>query len=179
MIQVLVATALASSAAWWLGSDEPRDASAELLPHRLWVDRMPTSERDIIEKLVIVQSIDHGSYGVSESSSVWRHRTEVFKWTLEGRRLRMIFPQDGARTSARVRTWDCEGEAPEGFELCLELRGKKRTVRLYSRRDWVLRPRPSGDLLDDGPLGQGLLPDAARVEQAVDAPAELDRLWAG
>ncbi len=97
--------------------------------------------------------------------------------TLEGRRLQMRFPQDRTRATARVRTWDCEGEAPEGFELCLELRGENRTVRLYSRRDWVLRPRPSDDLLEDGPLGHELLPSPDAAAPLGDAGVALDRLW--
>jgi hypothetical protein len=159
---------------------EPSGSSSQLLPQRLWVDRMPNDERDMVHKFVLVRSLDHGRFGVSEFGSVWRHHTEVFKWGLHDDRLQMGFPQDRRHVTAKVRTWECEGEAPDGFELCLELRADGRKIRMYSRHDWVVRPRPGDDILDDGPLAGYALPrlvDVTEVTEDDGVPSGLDALW--
>jgi hypothetical protein len=160
----------ASVGALQCSGQQAEPASAEHLTQRLWVDRMPRGERDMIRKLALVRSIDHGRFGVAERGSVWRHHTEVFKWGLHDGRLQMYLPQDRKHLTATVRTWECEGEAPDGFELCLEIRGGAGgTMRLYSRHDWKLHPRPSDDILDDGPLGGWQFPV---LVEPTDAEAE-------
>ena len=45
-----------------------------------------------------------------------------------------------------MRSWECEGEAPEPFTLCLEVASGDRKARFYSREDWVIEPHDAGSL---------------------------------
>ena len=132
----------------WGGLQLLEPEGAKLLEGRLWVDRMPTSTRDMVGKFVVVNSVDHGPFGVAERGSVWRHRTEVFQWSRSGDALKVYLPQDRKRATFQVRTWRCK-DAPEPFELCLELRRDGKTKRLYSRHDWFVHPRPGGGIVGD------------------------------
>lgn len=125
------------------------------LTDRLWIERMPDGDTDMVGKLAVVRSIDHGRFGVTELGSVWRHHSEVFRWRLEGDVLHTAWPQDGEYLGLRVRTRECEGQAPEPFELCLDLIGEGEVLTLYSRHDWVVRPRGEGDELIDEPIVRG------------------------
>ena len=172
------------AAVGWLSCPSAPDdgiaADARHLENRLWVDRMPDDDRDIIGKLAFVQSVQHGPFGVVEQGSVWRHVTEVFQWKRHGGEVHLVFPQDGVEGVLAVRTWDCEGDAPEPFELCLAL-GPDEEFVLYSRRDWVLRPHEDGhDLIEDGPVSFELpLPPKRRAtELDRDDDAVLERLAA-
>ena len=147
-----------AAAVWWAGTAPPEVAGARLLEGRLWVDRMPSSTRDMVRKFAVVRSVDHGPFGVAERGSVWRHRTEVFQWSRSGSTLRLFLPQDRRRVSYEVKAWRCD-DAPAPFELCLELRGDGNTRRMYSRDDWTVTPRPGGDIIGDAlpkALGGGL-----------------------
>ncbi len=179
---------MAAGALAVLGGDEPeasQRAAAEHLVDRLWVDRMPQSSRDIVGKLAVIRSVDHGPYGVVERGSVWRHRTEIFQWALRGDTLRTVWPQDRVEGTFEVRTYECEDEAPEPFELCLELSDEDHTLTLYSRRGWVIRPRGDGDELVEDPLVRGWLESVRDSAPAVPPPAEAetagsrDGLWPG
>jgi hypothetical protein len=118
------------------------------LINQVWIERMPEDQRDMVGHLVLV---DHprGKVGIVGRSSTWRHLNEIFLWQLRGSELGTKFPQDRVKGKAQVRTWRCEGEAPAPFELCLEVSHGGRSVVLYSREDWVVKPHDhaSFDLL--------------------------------
>lgn len=151
----LVLLALAGACAWgaWqlggalLGDDEAQ--GADHLTNQFWIERMPEDQRDMILHLVVLEHRS-GKFGAIGQSSTWRHVAEIFKWKLAGNQLEFYFPQDAVRGKVGVRTWACEGEAPEPFELCLELTNPQGgTAVLYSREDWKVRPHAMSDSLAD------------------------------
>lgn len=151
----LIVLALAGACAfgaWKLGAalfaNDEGQASKELV-NQVWIDRMPTDERDLITHLVV---IDHpqGKFGAIGHSSTWRHMAEVFIWKLEGDKLKLHLPQDRVRVNLGVKTWRCEGDAPAPFELCLQVTNPRGgTATLYSRDDWKIRPHDMADSLAD------------------------------
>ena len=127
------------------------DAEAEGTQHvvnQVWLERIPTDPRDMIGHLVIV---DHpqGKIGAAGRSSQWRHMIEVFMWKLDGHRLGLFSPQDKQRAKVRVKTYDCEGDAPEPFEICMDIEADDRKVTYYSRREWEIEPHNVADSLED------------------------------
>ena len=112
-------------------------AKAEHLSNQVWIQRLPTDSRDIIGHVVFIEH-RRGKFGAVGRSSQWRHSAEIFQWNMQGDTLGMHFPQDRMKGKAKVRTWECEGEAPEPFELCLEISNGDRKVNFYSRKDWEI-----------------------------------------
>lgn len=133
----------------WMLADEADAAGTEFLANQIWIDHFPEDNRDMVGHLVLVDHPD-GKGGATGHSSMWRHRVEIFLWAQERDTVLMRFPQSGHRGKVKARTWRCEGEAPEPFELCLELKGKgDRVLRLYSREDWIVKPQDvSGSFAD-------------------------------
>lgn len=136
--------AAAAYGAWTLGSgmlgDDTEAEGTQYVVNHVWLERLPENHRDMIGHLAI---IDHpqGQFGVAGRSSNWRHFVEVFMWKLDGHRLGLFFPQDEVRAKLKVRTYDCEGEAPHPFELCMDLQAGERQMTYYSRRDWKIEPQ--------------------------------------
>ena len=120
-----------------LGEDEA--SSAEHFVNRVWLERMPEDDRDMITHLVALDTRD-GRFGAVGRSSAWRHVLEIFKWHREDSQLTLFFPQERTKAQFDIRTWDCKGEAPRPFELCLELSRGHRSVTFYSRYDLVVDP---------------------------------------
>lgn len=112
-----------------------------LLINRLWLERLPRNERDMVMHMVAAQR-DSESGGVFAVASQYRVLMELFSFKRTGRdRLVLTFPQDNKRAEVRVRTWACPDKAPKGMELCLEAVYHQTRWRLYSRKDWVVKPR--------------------------------------
>ncbi len=179
----LAAVGACAFGAWTLGScvfGDHETAGAEHLANHVWLERLPTDERDMITHLLAIDSRD-GRFGLVGRSSTWRHVIEVFKWHREADRLTLFFPQERHRAAFKVRTWECKGEAPAPFELCLELTRGDRSVVLYSRHDWVVDPHgfvedrseAVADLVADNaeltPLAHSLGAAQADVATAVEA----------
>ena len=113
------------------------DVSAQRLHNQVWIERLPQDDRDMIHHLVLID--DEGErFGAFGKSSQWRHFVEIFRWAREGDRLTMLLPQERQRLDLGVKVWECAGEAPAPFQLCLELTNKRKTMRYYSRHDWSL-----------------------------------------
>lgn len=108
------------------------------LENRLWIERLPKDERDLVLHLVLLQEQAGEVGGVLGKSSQFRVHVEVLTHKRRGDELTLYFPQDRERVRLKARTWRCEGKAPEPFQLCLELSAGRRKVRLYSRDDWTL-----------------------------------------
>lgn len=117
-------------------------AGTKHLVNQVWIERMPSSPRDVITHMVVLDQ-DGQQVGVFGRSSTFRHMLEVFGWRLEQNRLKLFFPQERVKAEVKARTWRCEGEAPEPFELCLELRQNGRALQFYSRKDWVIEDADS------------------------------------
>lgn len=117
--------------------------------NQVWIDHIPRNDRDMIAHMVLV---DHreGQFGAIGRSSQWRHMIDVFKWQLRGDSLRVFFPQERARGQVKIETWECQGEAPAPFELCMRMTAKNgESAMLYSRHDWKVEPGSVEDSLED------------------------------
>jgi hypothetical protein len=178
--KTMVAIALAGAAAlglYSLGSvlfgDDVDGAGAKHAVNQVWIERLPVDARDQISHFVLVRH-PQGKIGAVGKSSQWRHHIEVFLWGLEGERLSVFLPQDQQKAQLRVRTWECAGEAPEPFELCLELSSKRGAVTMYSRKDWIIDPKNVAgsleDLTEDSPELAGVFAgdDALAIESDAD-----------
>lgn len=159
----------------WMLSDDADAAGTEHLVNQAWIDHFPEDNRDMVGHLVLV---DHpeGKVGVTGRSSMWRHRLEVFLWAKEVDTVYMRFPQSGARGKVQARTWKCKGEAPEPFELCLELRSGDKSLKMYSREEWIIKPQQvEGSLqaiAEEVPALTGSFDDALTNLVVQDADAE-------
>jgi hypothetical protein len=145
-------------------------ASTKHLVNQFWIERLPQSRRDMVGHLAL---IDHrqGKFGGAGRSSQWRHFLELFAWKLDGHKLGVFFPQEEVRGTLKVRTWDCKGEAPDPFELCLELAAQNgQKVVYYSKRDWVIEPHSPEASLEDM---KERVPELAGVFEGVTL-SELD-----
>lgn len=129
--------------------------------NQIWIDHLPKDDRDMITHMVLVDHRD-GQFGAIGHSSQWRHLIDIFKWQLQKDTLRLYFPQERARGEVKIETWDCEGEAPAPFELCLRLTNKNgRSAMLYSRYEWEIDPKDAAasitELSEDEPALAGLI----------------------
>lgn len=145
--------------------------------NQLWIDHVPHDDRDMIFHMVLIDHRD-GQFGAFGQSSQWRHRIEVFRWQLQADTLGMYFPQDRVRGNVKVKTWDCRGDAPAPFELCMRLTNDEgRSVTLYSREDWKIQPRDVqdsiADIIEDAPELTGLF-DGTPHEIGAGAFVEFD-----
>ena len=113
------------------------DVSVQRLHNQVWIERIPQDDRDMIHHLVLID--DEGErFGAFGKSSQWRHFVEIFRWAREDAKLTLLLPQERKRIELGVKVWDCAGEAPAPFQLCLELSNNKRKILYYSRHDWTL-----------------------------------------
>jgi hypothetical protein len=148
------------------------EAGVRNLVNQVWLERMPRDQRDMVWVAVLVQQQGR-RVGVTAHASRWRSFNNLFVWGLEKETLRTRFPQEDKRYTLRVRTWECAGEAPSPFQLCLEAKRGDQTLRFYSRKDWVVRPRedgpPASDIAWLAPAWQSAVP-ATHVEEVGDGP---------
>jgi hypothetical protein len=164
---VIAAIATLGCGAWSLlaGSDEPTPAeSAQLLVNQIWIERMPTDERDMVRYFVAVKQSD-GRVGVLGIASGWRDHSDLFLWALEEDRLSLYLGQQKRRLQLKAKAWHCDD--PEGFELCLTLTDGRQTVHLYSFEGWRVDP-------DDAELPDALIEAAPRLADEVEDMLELD-----
>ena len=122
---------------WWRGGDAERDRddrSARLAFDRVWIDRVPSSEREAVNGLVLLRK---QSLGVFNTASRWRGKYELFRHKARERGvLEVVYPQTGEREQVTVRAGRCDRG---GFDYCLELRGATRGVKSYvSKKEWVV-----------------------------------------
>ena len=143
--------------AWWL-LHRREDRSVKRLVNQVWIERMPRHQRDMIWGGVLNED-GKDRVGVISHGSQWRVHADVLLWRLDGDLLRTRFPQDDRRYDLKARTWECEGRAPEPFQLCLELRRGDRVLRFFSRKDWEIGKDLPAALA-------GFVPDRAGVLRA-------------
>lgn len=163
----LLGGAIAAGASM-LGDDDKDTAKTRHLANQVWIDRIPGNERDQIRHLAFIKH-PRGRFGGVGLSSQWRHFLEVFAWKQEGSRLSIFFPQDRKHAKVKARTWACEGEAPEPFELCLELSANGDSRTYYSRKEWVIDANNVEESLVE--LGQDNPELAGIFEHAADQNA--------
>lgn len=179
-IAMLAAVGAAGATMWWAGTALFGDESAAGAKHavnQLWIERLPADPRDRVDHFVLVRHSE-GRVGAVGKSSQWRHSIELFLWGLEGERLNVFLPQDEKKAALKVRTWECAGEAPKPFELCLELTNAKgQSAKLFSRKDWIIEPGNVADALeeiaDDEPALAGLVAELDGVDRAATDEAAI------
>lgn len=160
----------------WLAK---QSGEVEHLTNRVWVTGLPTESNDLVGHLVLLDH-DKGQYGVRGQSSQWRRDTRIFQWNADGRDLAVYFPQNRKKGKAKVRTWECEGEAPAPFNLCLEVSSGRRQTVFYSRKAWTINTkrvdRSFNRIVKDEPALAGLgLPDGVEDLQETK-PLSVDAM---
>ncbi len=142
------------------------------LANQVWIERLPADDRDMIHHLVLVED-GSDRFGAFGKSSTWRHFVEVFVWKASGQTLALDLPQDRKRVDLGYKVWECEGKAPRGFQLCLELTNKNgRSATYYSRHDWRIdgtSPEALAALAEAQPQIAPLLEELAERPAAFDA----------
>jgi hypothetical protein len=134
---------------WTMGAgDDEETAGTRHVVNQVWIERAPEGPRDVIGHLVLLD-MPEGRLGAAGRSSQWRHVIELFQWGLEGHRLSVFFPQDRVKAQVDVRSWSCKGEAPEPFELCLEVSNGRRKAMFYSLEEWHIDPDRAEASLDE------------------------------
>ena len=114
-----------------------RGEAPSLLTNRVWISGMPKDERDLVPHLLLFEKAGYrgGAFGVA---SAWRIETSLLRFRYEPPKLELELPQRGVKGKVDVRVYECK-DAPKPFDLCLELREGKKTLRLYSRLKWRLK----------------------------------------
>lgn len=138
-------------AAWWLwpsstestASEDAKSAGGDfdVLANRVWIDHMPTSERDKINVFVL---FDEPTFGVFSESSSFEGNWGAFEWSLDkGLVLHML--QEGSKH--RVHPKVASGAACAPFDYCLKLKGAPRGPKKYiSMEEWVVNGQEQFDV---------------------------------
>lgn len=104
-----------------------------LVLDRIWIDHIPTHDRDQIS---VFAALTDEPIGVFQTASAWKGHYELFRHEASGGEIRILYPQDGHRERARASARKC---GADGFDYCLELEGASRGVkRYYSRKGWEI-----------------------------------------
>lgn len=141
----------------WLSGPDPKGPLN--LANRPWFSAQLSDPRQPLRSLML---IERGHVGARTEGSAYQFTLSVARWQLDKDRLDLVLLQDEKRMRYTARTWACKGEAPEPFDLCLELRGDAGVERFYSGIDW-------DQLRKVLPLG------AAAETEIVDALARVPR----
>ncbi len=150
----LLLSLAALTAAWWLWPSScetaPKSTGGDFstLANRVWIDHMPTSERDKIDIFIM---LDDPTLGMFSTSSSYEGDWAGFEWSLEkGLVLNMLQKNKSYRVRPKVSTGNC---AP--FDFCMKIGGAPRGSKTYvSMDDWVIN---GADELDAKALVSELL----------------------
>ena len=119
---------------WRWQSHPERDRNKVSAYNKLWIDHLPTSERDPFQ--VFVAHTPEGLGGFAEET-IWRGQIERFRFEAAPGEIRAVFPWTNDRETIKVEAKRCD---VEGFDYCLEMTGSTHGVkRYYSRRQWERR----------------------------------------
>ncbi|MEM7159337.1 MAG: hypothetical protein AAF799_41245 [Myxococcota bacterium] len=146
-------------------------AGTQHVLNQFWIERIPGDSREMIQHLVLID-IDGDRLGATGRSSQWRHLVELFHYGLEGNRLSLFFPQERVRGKVTVKSWECEGEAPEPFELCLEISDGGHSLMLYSLEEWNIDPDNVEESLQEIRSGH---PELATALSDVSTPMPISQ----
>lgn len=122
---------------WLWPSSSPQqvaDGSGHEVLNRVWIERLPTTPRDKINTLLIIED---PAIGIFQSTSAYEGEFTLFQWQQGDRgelRIHMLQTDKHYKLRARVSERGCEG-----FDLCLTVKGAPRGPKKYvSMRDWVI-----------------------------------------
>lgn len=137
MKKLALVTMLAAAAygGWrWQHTTPAAKPAAALAFNRMWIDHLPTGEKDPFNVLFLSKPESIGGFA---EETIWNGRIERFRFAAEGETLRAVFPSSGDREVITIKATACE-EADMDF--CLDVTGSKRGVaRYYSRMGWERR----------------------------------------
>lgn len=136
-------------AAWWLWPSQdnksvaPSGGDFDVLANRIWIDHIPTNERDKINVFIL---FDDPTFGGFSKSSAYEGDWAAFEWSLDkGLVLHMM----QADTKHRVRPKITSGASCAPFDHCLKLKGTPRGPKKYgSMEDWVVNGQSEFDVRD-------------------------------
>ncbi|HIE51630.1 MAG TPA: hypothetical protein EYP85_07700 [Armatimonadetes bacterium] len=114
----------------------PRPQQRELLLDRLWIERLPRSERD---KFHLFVALFQNQVGMFLYQSLWEGEWTGFQWHFRqgDERLHLRFPQTGQTAAIE---WKITRSDRPGFDYCLTMKGNPRGPhRWYSKRGWEIR----------------------------------------
>jgi len=140
---ILVATSLA--VATWFIKDPGPDSTSEIeasehLTNRVWINKMPKGHRDTVRSLAFVEKKKKKAFGVVQAASRWRLFREAFLFSKQGNKVVLKFPQENKKVTLDAKTFKCNVKP---FDLCLELKQGKRTLKLYSKKKWTFDETPA------------------------------------
>ena len=137
---VVATLAVAAFAGWRWQHRATEGRSRQLALNRLWIDHLPSSERDPFN--VFVAHTPEGLGGFAEETQ-WHGQIERFRFDVAGNVIHAVFPWSGTREDITVRARPCQ-EAD--MDYCLEVSGSSHGVaHYYSRVGWE---RKDGEDLD-------------------------------
>jgi hypothetical protein len=115
----------------------PRHDAEVRVDGRFWIERVPASDRDAIDSLLMIDDADSDlAIGIFARASAWRGAHELFLFEADGDRLQLEFPQTGDHETVRARAYRCTSG---DMDYCLELSGNSRGVARYvSREGWEI-----------------------------------------
>jgi hypothetical protein len=169
-----LALAIAAIAAWQVVSHwSDQRSGTDRLINQLWVERIPKNARDMVWHFVALDHRDR-RIGALGRSSRWRVINDGIVWRQQGNQFTFVTPQNGCRSTLKVRTWKCAGQAPRPFELCLEFEGGGKHYRFYSRDGWVIKPRGELDADSEASFAAPALQAALATPADEESLAEAD-----
>lgn len=112
------------------------DGGLARVVNRPWLERIPKDPRDKVHGLGLMQQPRQRRVGLATYGSMYRTVLDMVGWQAEGKKLTLLFLEKEAKTTFETKIWDCAGEAPKPFNLCLELKSGSKSFRMYSRSDW-------------------------------------------
>lgn len=137
----LVVPALVVGYVWMSGGDDKGDgvdqidASADVTWHnRVWIDEIPTSER---QKINWFLGIDDPQIGLFQKTSVYEGDYTVFAW--RGKKdgvieIEMLQSEKSHKLKVKTGNKDCGR-----FDYCMTVKGAPRGAKkYYSMKDWII-----------------------------------------
>ncbi len=134
---LLLATSLVCASYFmWPAPDDGASevASSEHLINQVWINRIPKSKRDMIRIFVAAEK-KKNKYGAVQAASRWRFFSDTFLYTKQGNKLVLKFPQENKKVAVDAKTWKCNVKP---FDLCLELKRGKHSLKMFSKKKWVV-----------------------------------------
>ena len=133
-LRTLVALAMAVLLVRWIAcAPTAEKAPIKDLTDRVWVDKVPEGPRDMVLRLVLLGRTKK-KRGVVFAASKYRLAGERLRYRVQENQLTIVLPQNKRTVTFAARTYACS-DAPGRYDLCLELRHGRRTLRLYSERN--------------------------------------------
>tara|TARA_R110002096_G_scaffold408075_3_gene607078 strand:- start:57405 stop:57893 length:489 start_codon:yes stop_codon:yes gene_type:complete len=141
---LLVALALVLAAWWfWPSPEEANDngGNFDVLANRIWIDHIPTNERDKISVFIL---FDDPTFGGFSTSSAFEGDWTAFEWSLDkGLKIHMLQADKKHHLKPKIAS----GAACAPFDHCLTLKGAPRGPKKYgSMEDWVVNGQAEFDV---------------------------------